>query len=86
MVSPMVSPEQIRDRILQKLEQRGPEKTICPSEVARDLGGDGWRQLMPQVREMGRKLAEAGAIEVTQKGQAVDPGRARGPIRYRHLP
>lgn len=79
----MVSDQAIRDRILQKVQERGPEKTICPSEVARDLGGEDWRDLMPQVRSVGIELAEEGAIVVTQKGQTVNPHQAKGPVRYR---
>ncbi|PSN16013.1 DUF3253 domain-containing protein [filamentous cyanobacterium CCP5] len=79
----MISDQAIRDRILQKVQERGPHKTICPSEVARDLGGDSWRDLMPQVRSVGIELAEAGAIAMTQKGQVVNPRQAKGPIRYR---
>ena len=34
----------IRKCILAKVQQRGLETTICPSEAARDLDGDGWRE------------------------------------------
>jgi hypothetical protein len=70
--------------ILDLLAARGPGKTICPSEAARRLGGeDGFRPLMPLVRDAATGLAAAGRIEVTQGGQAVDIGEARGPIRLR---
>ena len=80
-----VSPDQIQACLLAKVNQRGPHKTICPSEVARDLGGDAWRDLMPLVRAVGTRLMREGYIQVTQKGQAVDPETAKGPIRYRLL-
>ncbi|MDJ0708676.1 MAG: DUF3253 domain-containing protein [Leptolyngbyaceae cyanobacterium MO_188.B28] len=73
----------IRECILAKVQQRGLEKTICPSEVARDVGGAGWRELMPVVREVGTLLAAEGQIVVTQRGQVVDPLSAKGAIRYR---
>ena len=73
----------IRERLLQLVRDRGPEKTICPSEVARSLSADDWRSLMPQVRAVGIDLAHSGAIVVTQKGKIVDPQTAKGPIRYR---
>ena len=73
----------IRECILAKVQQRGLEKTICPSEVARDLGAESWRKLMPVVREAGAMLAEEGKIVVLQRGQVVDPLMAKGPIRYR---
>ena len=56
-------------------------KTICPSDVARALGGDNWRELMPQVRDVARDMAGTGEVVVTQKGETVDPSTARGPIR-----
>lgn len=38
---------------------------------------------MDIVRQVGVELVDAGIIQVTQKGQVVDPRTARGPIRYR---
>lgn len=78
-----MSSAEIRRCLLQKVQQRGPDKTICPSEVARALGGDRWRQLMEPVRQEGQALAAEGKIQITQKGQVIDPKAARGPIRYR---
>jgi hypothetical protein len=63
------------------LRQRGPEKTICPSDVARAIGGDDWRARMPLVREVAHDLVRAGTLEIRQKGARVDPRTARGPIR-----
>jgi hypothetical protein len=71
-----------RDSILELLDARGPEKTICPSEVARALAGDAdFRPYMDTVREAAAKLADAGRIEVTQKGEPVRIGEVKGPIR-----
>ncbi len=78
-----VTDEAIRQCLLQLVSDRGPTKTICPSEVARALDDDHWRELMPNVRAMGHRLAKAGIITITQKGHVVDPDQARGPIRYR---
>jgi hypothetical protein len=73
-----------RRAILALLEQRDPGKTICPSDAARALGGDdGFRPLMDVVRAAAGELVEGGRIEVTQGGEPVDLGRARGPIRLR---
>ncbi|MBD2462755.1 DUF3253 domain-containing protein [Oscillatoria sp. FACHB-1407] len=73
----------IRQHLLAKVRQRGLEKTICPSEVARDLGGDDWRLLMETVRQVGAELVTEGAIAALQKGRVVDPLTAKGPIRFR---
>lgn len=79
----MTSIQTIRQCLLAQVHQRGTDKTICPSEVARALGGGQWRALMEPVRAVGRTLAAEGKIVVTQKGQVVDPNQAKGPIRYR---
>jgi hypothetical protein len=74
--------ERIEGEILDLIARRGPDKTICPSEVARALAGDeSFRSLMPHVRESAATLAERGEIRVTQKGRDVDARTARGPIR-----
>lgn len=38
------------------LHKRGEGKTICPSDVARVIGGDRWRSLMPLVRHVAEDL------------------------------
>ncbi|GAB3624707.1 hypothetical protein GCM10027418_27920 [Mariniluteicoccus endophyticus] len=55
--------------------------TICPSDAARICGGEAWRELMPVAREVAAALAADGAVVVLQRGEAVDPVTARGPIR-----
>ena len=75
------SPAALREAILALARERGPGRTACPSEVARRLDPEGWRELTPAVREAAGTLAASGRIEVSQKGQAVDAASARGPIR-----
>ena len=65
------------------LDRRRPEATICPSEAARAIDPDGWRELMPAARAAAGRLAAAGAAEVTQGGEVVDVATARGPVRIR---
>ncbi len=63
---------------------RAPDKTICPSDVARVAGGERWRQSMNAARAVTRDLAARGLVEVTQKGKVLDPdGPWRGPVRIR---
>jgi hypothetical protein len=79
--------ERAEAAILDLLARRGRGKTICPSDAARALGGDeGFRPLMPLVRDAARALVAARRIEVTQSGQPVDLDGARGAIRLRALP
>ncbi len=65
------------------LDDRRPGATICPSEAARAVGADGWRDLMPAARAAAGRLAAAGQVEVTQGGEVVDVDAARGPVRIR---
>ncbi|MGY1806400.1 DUF3253 domain-containing protein [Blastococcus sp. SYSU D00669] len=64
------------------LDARAPA-TICPSEAARAVDPDGWRELMPAARAAAGRLAAAGEVEVTQRGEVVDVATARGPVRVR---
>jgi Protein of unknown function (DUF3253) len=81
-----VEKAQAREAILQLLEERDPGRTICPSEAARALGGDdGFRPLMPLVRDAAGELAKEGQIEITQHGEPVDLKQAKGPIRLGRL-
>ena len=80
----MPTEDQARATIRQLLERRDPGKTICPSDAARALcGDDGFRPLMPLVRDAARAMVDDGELDVTQRGQVVDLDRARGPIRLR---
>lgn len=69
--------------IRELLAQRAEGATICPSEAARAVGGDEWRDLMQPARDAARHLVDAGEVEVTQRGEAVDVTTARGPVRIR---
>lgn len=76
--------ENLRAAMLRMARERGPAKTICPSDAARAVGGDGWRDLMDDAREAARELARVGEVEITQKGEVLDPDAAwRGPVRIR---
>ncbi|TQC44449.1 DUF3253 domain-containing protein [Rhodococcus sp. WS4] len=77
------SERELEDSIRALLDARADGASICPSDVARAVAPDDWRPLMEPVRRAARRLADAGEVEVTQKGALVDPGSARGPIRIR---
>jgi hypothetical protein len=63
--------------ILDLLARREPGKTICPSDAARALGGDdGFRPLMPLVRDAARALVAA-------RPHRGDPGGKPGGPRRR---
>jgi hypothetical protein len=65
------------------LGARAPGATICPSEAARAVDPEGWRELMSAARAAAGRLAAAGAV--TQRGAVVDVATARGPVRVRRV-
>ncbi|MEM9556776.1 MAG: DUF2256 and DUF3253 domain-containing protein [Acidobacteriota bacterium] len=69
--------------ILDLLATRAVGATICPSEAARAVRRDAWRPLMERARRAARRLVARGELEITQRGQVVDPSTAKGPIRLR---
>lgn len=73
----------ISDTILQMATERGADKTICPSEVARTLFPANWRKYMDEVRQCAIDLQHKGQIVITQKGEPVDTGNIKGPIRIK---
>ena len=79
-----MSETRLRETILALARDRAPTKTICPSDAARAVGGDRWRDLMEQARDIARELAKAGEVEIMQRGEVLDPDAEwRGPIRIR---
>ncbi|MEL6766616.1 MAG: DUF3253 domain-containing protein [Pseudomonadota bacterium] len=72
-----------REAILTVLAERRAGASICPSEAARRLDPEGWRDRMAEVRAGAASLAAEHRLVVTQKGAAVDIAGARGPIRLR---
>ncbi len=72
----------LRAAILALAQHRGPTSSICPSDAARAIGGDGWPDLTAQSRTIAFALARDGDIQVTQRGNVIDPeAPSRGPIR-----
>lgn len=62
---------------------RGADKTICPSEVARALFDIHWRKHMDEVRQAAIALQQEGKVSITQKGELVDVNHIKGPIRIK---
>lgn len=67
--------------ILMLLADRPGAATICPSEAARAIDGEGWQGLMDNTRRAARRLAADDLVEIRQRGAVVDPSHAKGPIR-----
>ncbi len=74
----------LRAAILALARHRGPKSSICPSDAARAVGGVDWRDLNDESRSIAMDLARAGEVDITQRGESVDPDSSlRGPIRIR---
>jgi hypothetical protein len=82
----------LESAILTLLAARAPGKTICPSEVARQIAAahphlyptpESWRTLMQPTREAAIRLAQQGRILITQHSRPVAPSAIHGPIRLR---
>lgn len=69
--------------ILTMAAERGPEQSVCPSEIARALFPADWRSHMQQIREKAIALHKMGKVEITQKGVPVDPDHIKGPVRIK---
>jgi Protein of unknown function (DUF3253) len=85
-LSPIVQTlaHQLEREILALAAERGLEKTFCPSDVARAVGGphpDGWGPLMQPIRREAVRLANEGRLVITRRGKAVDPNDFRGVYR-----
>jgi len=57
--------------------------SIDPAEIARECEQDDHRRWMEPVREIARRLAERGEIEVVRHGKPVEGWPWRGVIRFR---
>jgi hypothetical protein len=76
-------PSTISQTILNMATDRGMDKTICPSEVARALFPVNWRKYMEEVRQAAIELQQEGKVSITQKGEPVDVEHIKGPIRIK---
>jgi hypothetical protein len=65
------------------LRGRSPGRSICPSDVARIVGGTAWRTLMPVVRDRAVRMMGRGQLEILRKGRVVTNDPTKGVLRYR---
>ncbi|MBC7592013.1 MAG: DUF2256 and DUF3253 domain-containing protein [Salinibacterium sp.] len=73
----------LEETIAALLAQRAQDATICPSDAARAIGGESWRELMEPARRAARRMVARGELQITQGGSVMDPSTAKGPIRLR---
>jgi hypothetical protein len=82
---PTTADRTLEEAIVGLLSKRAAGATICPSEAARAVFPDDWRDRMEDARRAARRLVSEGRIEITQGGRVVDPSTAKGPIRLRAI-
>ncbi len=74
----------IEAALLRLIAERGPGKTVDPTEAARELGGshpDQWGPLMQPIRRVAVALAEQGRVVILRKGKPADPRDFKGVYR-----
>jgi len=75
----------LEQAIVELLNARARDASICPSEAAQQVGGEDWQRLMEPARMAARRLVAQEKVQITQGGRVVDPSRAKGPIRIRRF-
>lgn len=79
--------DEIEKAIFTLLQARPDGATICPSEAVRVLqpreAEDSRLVLMEAIRRAARRLAVRRQVIWLQGGRAVDPSKARGPVRLK---
>lgn len=84
MITDSAKLDALETELLRLAAERGPDKTSCPSEAARAIGGghpDQWGPLMTPARKICVRLANEGRLVITRKGKPVDPNDFRGVYR-----
>ena len=79
----MDSKTDISTTILTVARQRGIEKSTCPSEIARMLFPDDWRNHMDEIIDVAIDMHKQGKVQITQKGLPIDITHIKGPIRIK---
>jgi Protein of unknown function (DUF3253) len=77
-------PAAIEAALLRLTAERGPDKTLDPTEAARALSGDHpdlWGPMMRPIRKAAVALAEQGRLVILRKGKPVDPRDFKGVYR-----
>jgi hypothetical protein len=83
MLTPTIE-TQLRVITLELLREKRGRASIGPADIARRFKADGWKSWMDSVKEVARRLADEGAIEVTRHGQPITTWPWRGVVRFRN--
>ncbi len=71
----------VETALFEALAAAGPGKSVSPEAVARAVGGEDWRRVLPQVRAEAVGLARQGRVAILRHGRPVDPDGFKGVYR-----
>jgi len=83
MLTPKIE-ARMRDLTLELLREKRGRASIGPADVARAYHSEQWKRWMDSVKEVARRLADEGAIEVTRHGKPIAGWPWRGVVRFRN--
>lgn len=70
------------DATMRALVRARRDRSICPSDVARIVGGAEWRALLALVRTRAVLLARRRVLVILRRGQVVTEDQTSGVLRY----
>jgi hypothetical protein len=83
MLTPKIE-ARMRAITLELLREKRGRASIGPADVARAYHAEHWKSWMDSVKEVARRLADEGAIEVTRHGKPIATWPWRGVVRFRN--
>ncbi len=80
--------DELISTMLSLLAERGDGKSICPSEVPRQLLGETgpWRSHLKRTRTIAQSLAKDGRVVILRHGKPIGDGPVKGVIRLARGP
>ena len=78
---PLPDPASLQSAILAALHRAGHDKTLSATDIAHDIGGAQWHDLLHPIRRVAVTLAQAGRLVIYRKGKPVDPDDFKGVYR-----
>lgn len=82
MLTPAIE-QRIGALIVDMIGAKRCRASIGPADVARRYDAEHWKRWMDSVKEVARRLAASGAIEVTRHGKPIEGWPWRGVVRFR---
>lgn len=81
----MVFAEEIRKTILKLADERGPERTFAPADVAQAIDQKNWHELLEQVRLVATILIQEGKIVVRKSKENIHSEFSKPPSNSKPL-